>query len=143
MAKANNKTVATKVTSEDFIKSLKVSPEQKKDIESLVKLYEKVTKKKCVMWGQIFGFGEYHYKYESGREGDSLASGFAVRANGLMIYTFIGHAKYPELLKNLGKFKSSGKSCLAIKKLSDVNLKVLEQLIKVSLVDLKKKYEVK
>lgn len=81
------------------------------------------------MWGpSIVGFGEYHYRYESGREGDFLITGFSPRKNALTIYIMPGFARYDALMARLGKFKT-GRSCLYINKLDDVDLSVLEELI--------------
>ena len=81
------------------------------------------------MWGpSIVGFGEYHYRYESGREGDFLITGFSPRKKALTIYIMPGFARYDALMARLGKFKT-GRSCLYINKLDDVDLSVLEELI--------------
>lgn len=141
MSKTINKTQPTEIEARNFAKQ-NFSPDRQKEILQLVDFFEKITGKKCVMWNKIFGFGKYHYKYDSGREGDFLATGFAVPKTGFTIYTIMGHENYPEILKDFGKYKSSGKSCLAIKKIEDINLKVLEKLIKTSLQDLNKKYKV-
>lgn len=85
------------------------------------------------MWGSsIVGFGSYHYRYESGREGNWFRTGFSPRKNDLTIYCVSGVKRHPELLKKLGKFKT-GVSCLYLKRLADVDLKVLENLIESSI----------
>ncbi|RPI72272.1 MAG: DUF1801 domain-containing protein [Ignavibacteriales bacterium] len=92
------------------------------------------------MWGpSIIGFGDYHYKYESGREGDFFITGFSPRKQNLTLYIMPGFKRYEELMQNLGKFKT-GQSCLYIKKLEDVDLKVLKELIADSVKYMKEKY---
>jgi hypothetical protein len=92
------------------------------------------------MWGpSIVGFGKYHYKYESGHEGDACLTGFSPRKQNITLYVMPGATQHADLLKNLGKHKA-GKGCLYIKKLEDVNAGVLESLVKHSVDSLKKKY---
>lgn len=139
--KNQNKTVPTKVSVESFLESEDFSIEEKNSARILVKLFEKVTKKKCVMWGKIFGFGQYHYVGKSS-EGEWMATGFALRKNAITVYIMMGSKNYKELMKELGKYKLSGGSCIYIKKLEDVDLKVLEKIIKVGFVELSKKWQV-
>ena len=81
------------------------------------------------MWGgSIVGFGQYHYKYASGREGDMLLTGFSPRKTALTLYVMGGFESRPDLMKRLGKYKT-GKSCLYVKRLSDIDMDVLEELI--------------
>ena len=90
---------------------------------------EEVTGEKAVMWGDsIVGFGTYHYVYASGREGDWPVTGFAPRKQALTLYIMSGFDQYDELLARLGKH-STGKSCLYIKRLSDVDVDVLRELV--------------
>jgi len=96
---------------------------------------------KPVMWGNMIGFGSYHYKYDSGREGDMFATGFAIRKSGPTIYIMPGYEDYADMLKNIGPHKL-GKSCLYVKNLEKIDLKVLQKLIKAGLKDLQKKYPV-
>lgn len=140
MSKSENKTQPTKVDPNKFIKSLK-EPEQKIASE-LLKIFEEATGWKCVMWGKIFGFGTYRYTYASGRTGDWMATAFALRSEGVVVYTMLGHDNYPDILEKLGKFKNSGKSCLSFKKLEDIHIPTLKKLIKAGVKDLKKKYKV-
>ncbi len=103
---------------------------------------DKVTGWKAKMWGpSIVGYGKYHYKYDSGREGDSLITGFSPRKQALTVYIMPGFSEYGDLLTKLGKCKTS-RSCLYINKLEDVDLKVLEKLIRKSVAYMKKKYKV-
>ena len=113
---------------------------RRKDCETLVKLMTKATKQKPKMWGSsIVGFGTYHYKYDSGREGDACVTGFSSRKGDISIYLTAGFAGRNELLAKLGKHKLA-KACLYIRKLSDVDLKILEQLIVASFADRMSRY---
>jgi hypothetical protein len=139
---AENKTKPTDISPRDFIAA--VEPQKRRD-EGLVllDLFERVTGWKARMWGPaIIGFGEYHYKYESGREGDFMATGFSPRKAKLSIYILPGYADYGDILARLGKH-STGKSCLYINKLDDIDLDVLAELIRAGVADLAKKYPVK
>tara|TARA_R110002072_G_scaffold17079_4_gene65535 strand:- start:2083 stop:2511 length:429 start_codon:yes stop_codon:yes gene_type:complete len=137
-----NKTTITPVSPEDFIAT--VEPEERrKEAATLLDLFEKTTGWKPRMWGPtIIGFGEYHYKYETGREGDFLATGFSPRKAKLSIYILPGYADYTEILARLGKH-SLGKSCLYVNKLEDIDLDVLSELIAAGVRDLSKKHPVK
>lgn len=139
MAKAELKTKPTQEVVETFLK--KIPDEGKKaDCFSMMKMMEQITKEKAKMWGPgIVGFGNYHYKYESGREGDFFITGFSPRAQNLTLYIMAGFAKYDELMQKLGKYKT-GKSCLYIKKLEDVDQKILKSLIAESVKYMKQKY---
>lgn len=95
------------------------------------------------MWGpSIIGFGQYHYVYDSGREGDFLATGFSPRKANMVLYIMPGYQDYDEILGRLGKHRL-GKSCLYINKLDDIDLDVLRELIKAGLRDLNKIWPVK
>jgi hypothetical protein len=99
---------------------------------------KQVTKSEPKMWGSsIVGFGTYHYKYESGREGDWFITGFSPRKQNLTLYIMGGFARYDELMKQLGKHKT-GKSCLYIKYLADVDLPTLKKLIQESVSHMRK-----
>lgn len=120
-----NKTKATKASVQDFIKALPES--RRSDVKTLVKMFESVSQEKATMWGpSIIGFGSYHYRYESGREGDMPLACFSPRSAGTVVYNMGSADK--ALLKRLGEHKLSG-SCLHIKKLSDVDVEVLKTLI--------------
>ncbi len=136
----------TKVTSQspiDFLSS--IEPEQKRlDGLALLKMFEKVTGEKGVMWGSsIVGFGKYHYKSEkSAQEGDWMLVGFSPRKQNLTLYILHGNDNSQALLAKLGKHKTSGGSmggCLYINKLSDVDQTVLAKLIETSFQFMKKK----
>lgn len=133
----------TKVNKASVMKFLKSVENEKRRADALLilDLMQKVTKREAMMWGtSIVGFGSYHYKYASGREGDWLLTGFSPRKNDLTVYIMNGFAAYADLMGKLGKYKT-GKSCLYIKKLQDIDLKVLQQLIRRSLSDMRKMYE--
>lgn len=103
---------------------------KRNDSIQLLKIFEEETGVKAKMWGaSIIGFGRYHYHYDSGRQGDALKTGFAPRATSLTIYIMPGFERFEVIMKDLGKYKTS-KSCLYIKKLSDVDEASLRKLIK-------------
>jgi hypothetical protein len=111
---------------------------RRKDCLTLLKIMKKVTRARPKMWGpSIVGFGSYHYKYESGREGDWFLVGFSPRKRDLSLYIMAGVERYGALLKKLGKHKT-GKACLYVSKLADIDLTVLEQLLRESVARLKK-----
>ena len=110
-----------------------VSDERKRqDSFAILELMKKVTGQKPEMWGDsIIGFGSYHYTYASGREGDWFLTGFSPRKQNLTLYIMAGFDGYDQLLRKLGKH-STGKSCLYIKKMDDIDADVLEELVKKS-----------
>ena len=117
---------------------------QKNDCLALLEIMATLTGQKPSMWGtSIVGFGSYHYKYESGREGEWPATAFSPRKQNISIYIMPGFNKYQTLLEKLGKYKT-GKSCLYIKKLDDRSLDIfqntLKKLIKRGYADIKKIY---
>ncbi|MEO6613737.1 MAG: DUF1801 domain-containing protein [Chitinophagaceae bacterium] len=116
---------------------------KRNDCTMLLKLMKQVTGEKPVMWGDsIIGFGSFHYKSEkTKREGDWYITGFSPRKQNLTIYIIPGFGNYTELMKNLGKYKTSSGSCLTINKLADVDQQVLKQLIAQAYKDMKKKYQ--
>lgn len=113
---------------------------KRKDCYALMKLMEKITGEQPRMWGTtIVGYGQYHYKYASGREGDWFRVGFSPRKQNISLYMMCGVEENKALLDKLGKYKN-GKSCLYVNKLADVDIKILEKLIKKSLAEIKKQY---
>ncbi|MBT8379744.1 MAG: DUF1801 domain-containing protein [Ignavibacteria bacterium] len=137
MAKAENKTKPTKADVEKFLNSIK-DENRREDSFKIIKLMKQITKAEPKMWGSsIVGFGNYHYKYASGREGDWFVAGFSPRKQSLTIYAMTYLENYPDILKRLGKYKT-GKGCLYINKLEDVDMKVLKELIITSIKKLKK-----
>jgi Domain of unknown function (DU1801) len=136
---ADQKTKPTEQTVESFLNEV-ADEEVRDDCYELIRLMQKITGHKPKMWGTaIVGFGSYHYKYESGHEGDSCLTGFSPRKQNISLYVMPGTSEHPVLLKELGKHKA-GKGCLYIKKLKDVNQAVLESLITQSVNALKKRY---
>lgn len=115
-------------------------PSKREDCFEIMKLMQEVTQEEPRMWGDsIVGFGDYHYKYKSGREGDWFLIGFSPRKRNLTLYIMSGFTKYEEILRKLGKHKT-GKSCLYINKLSDVNKETLTQLATESVKFVKEYY---
>jgi hypothetical protein len=136
---AENKTKLTEASVESYISAIE-DESRRKDCEALTQLMSTATKEPPKMWGtSIVGFGSYHYKYESGREGDSCLVGFASRKGDISLYLVAGFPGQEELLTKLGKHKM-GKGCLYLRRLSDVDPKVLEQLIIGSLEERKRHY---
>lgn len=109
------------------------------DCETIVTLMRQATKAEPKMWGSsIVGFGDYHYKYESGREGDWFLTGFSPRKQNLTLYIMPGFAQYNELMAQLGKYKI-GKSCLYINGLADIHVPTLKKLIQASVKQMQAK----
>ena len=136
---AEAKTKPTEIAVADFLET--VSDEQiRKDCNSIISLMENITGDMAKMWGPaIIGFGKYHYQYDSGRSGEICLAGFSPRKANITLYVLAGFPGQDELLAKLGKYKT-GKSCLYIKKLSDVDIDVLGLLIKHSVDFLKEKH---
>jgi len=133
------KTKVNAASVKDFINS--VEDEQKrKDSFELLDIFTEITKEEAKMWGtSIVGFGQYHYKSEiSSQHGDWLLVGFSPRKQTLTLYVMPGWENLDELLKKLGK-NTTSKGCLYIKRLSDVNIEVLKEIIKVSFQEAKSK----
>ena len=124
---------------DDFIKKIE-DPKKLKESKQILKILKDISKKTPRMWGDsIIGFGKYHYKYASGREGDWMRIAFSPRKQNLTLYIMDGFDNYGEILEKLGKFKT-GKSCLYIKKLQDIDIKILKELVKKSLLNMDKLY---
>ena len=139
---AQNKTQATSADVMDFLTA--VEPDQRReDGLRLNEIFQEVTGWTPRMWGpSIIGYGEYHFKYDSGREGDFLATGFSPRKAKLVMYIMPGYLDMDDQLSRLGKHKL-GKSCLYINKLADVDETVLREIIEVGLDDLGNRWPVK
>lgn len=136
---AENKTKATTASVKSYLSAIE-DEARRKDCEALAKLMTKATKQKPKMWGtSIVGFGSYHYKYESGREGDACLTGFSSRKGDISLYLVAGFPGQAELLSKLGKHKMGG-GCLYVRKLSDVDRKVLEQLVVGSVAERKRRH---
>ena len=122
-----------------FINSVE-NESRRQDCLIMLALMERITGKKAKMWGDsIIGFGSYHYKYKSGREGDWPVTGFAPRKLNFTIYIMPGFSRYQKLLEKIGKHKT-GVSCLYLKNLDNVNMAVLEELIRLSLKEMHEIY---
>ena len=132
----------TKVNDEDineFLDSVE-NDKRRTDTEIVIEIMERVTGHPAKMWGtSIIGFDTYTYKYESGKTGDWMITGVSPRKSSLSVYIMPGFESYGDLLGKLGKHKT-GRSCLYINKLDDVDLGVLEELIAKSVKDMRKKY---
>ena len=127
MAELKTKQTAASVSA--FIAAQK-DPALRKDCKALVKLMSAVTKAKPKLWGSsIVGFGSYHYRYASGREGEWMLLGFSPRKQALTLYVMGGFEDEQALLQNLGTFKT-GKACLYVKRLADLEPKALEKLLR-------------
>jgi hypothetical protein len=124
---ADNKTKPTSLSVTAFIAAI-TDPTRRTDAKALVKVMQRASGEEPRMWGQsIIGFGSYHYKYESGREGDMLLIGFSPRKSATVLYGMIASDDCKALLPNLGKH-STGKGCLYIKNLADVDQQVLRSM---------------
>jgi hypothetical protein len=122
----------TKATDADVVEFLNTIPDERKrqDSFTVLELMREVTGEEPKMWGSsIVGFGNYHYKYASGREGDMAITGFSPRKQNLTLYIMGGFEQYDELMAKLGKH-TTGKSCLYVKRLSDIDMEVLRELVK-------------
>jgi hypothetical protein len=115
-------------------------PDRRADCQAVLELMRDVTGEEPKMWGgSIVGFGTYHYRYESGREGDWFLTGFSPRKQNLTLYIMAGFDRYDELMARLGKHKT-GKSCLYVKKLADLDHDVLRELVASSLAHMRATY---
>lgn len=127
---AKNKTNETNVNVDDFINSYVENPQKKEDSFKLIELMSKWSGFEPKMWGPtIIGFGSYHYRYASGHEGDMPLIGFSPRKPEFSLYVYMPNENNKHLLENFGKFKM-GKACIYIKKLSDIDITVLEKMCK-------------
>ena len=136
---AENKTRQTDSPVEEFINS--VDPQKKqKDCWDMIALMKKITGSEPKMWGSsLVGFGQYHYRYASGRDGDFFITGFSPRKTAFTVYIMPGFSEYADLMERLGPCKT-GKSCLYLKNLDVVDRDVLEQLITKSVADMRSRY---
>jgi len=136
---ASNKTRKTGASVADFLKGVE-DPQRRADCRRVAKMMREATGKRAAMWGDsIVGFGQYTYTYASGRSGDWPITGFSPRKQDLTLYIMAGFSKYERLLNKLGKHRT-GKSCLYIKRLSDVDETVLEELIRSSVEWIRSNY---
>ena len=131
MAKAELKTKVNDASVTEFINGVE-SEQKRNDCFEVLKMMKQITKEEPKMWGaSIVGFGSYHYKGKSGREGDWMLTGFSPRKQNLTLYLMGGFDSHADLLEKLGKF-TTGAGCLYIKTLDDVDKKVLEALVQAS-----------
>tara|TARA_R110000868_G_scaffold383578_7_gene650683 strand:+ start:35542 stop:35967 length:426 start_codon:yes stop_codon:yes gene_type:complete len=138
---SENKTKPTKLSVGDYLNAID-NPQRKEDCWAIHDLMKKITGKTPRMWGtSMVGFGSYHYKYESGREGDMFVTGFSNRKNAITMYIMGGFKKHGDLLEKVGPHKT-GKSCFYIKRLSDMDIDVLSILISESIKAVEKKYTI-
>jgi hypothetical protein len=125
---AENKTVPTDADVIEFLDNVEDAG-KRQDSFTVLKLMEEVTGEKATMWGSsIVGFGSYHYKYASGREGDSPLVGFSPRKQNLALYVLTGFEGEDDLMQKIGKH-TTGKVCLYVKRLSDIDMGVLRELV--------------
>jgi hypothetical protein len=125
---AELKTIQTKASVDKFIQGIK-DEKSRIDCYRIKEMMEKATKSRGKMWGTgIVGFGDYHYVYDSGREGDWFIAGFSPRKQSLTLYMMGGFNQFPGLMKQLGKY-STGKGCLYIQRLEDVDTKILQKVL--------------
>lgn len=117
-------------------------PARRSECKKLDRLFREVTGEKPTMWGEsIVGYGTYHYKYASGREGDWPVSGFSSRKQAITVYIMSGFPAHDALMKRLGKFKT-GKSCLYVRNLSDIDEDVLRMLVVESVEYVRQRYPI-
>lgn len=139
MTDTSPKTRPTAATVEDFLAAIPDAG-RREECRTLRALMERVTGAPAVMWGpSMVGFGRYHYIYQSGRQGDWFLVGFSPRKQALTVYLMAGFEDRPELMTRLGKY-STGKSCLYLKRLSDIDLDALEALLVASVESLRRRY---
>lgn len=135
---AENKTKQTAESVDDFLATL--DDARRSDCEQIISLMRTATKQEPKMWGaNIVGFGEYHYTYKSGREGNWFLCGFSPRKANLTLYLMSGFERYEDIMVRLGKH-TTGSSCLYIKRLTDIDQKVLQTLLEESVKHLKQTY---
>jgi hypothetical protein len=136
---SENKTGVTSASVDAYIDAI-ADPARQADCRALVRLMQSITGERPAMWGSsIVGFGSYHYRYESGREGDACAAGFSSRRSDISIYLTASFPGQEDLLARLGKHKM-GKACLSIRRLGDVDVDVLKQLVAQSVAAVRERY---
>jgi hypothetical protein len=137
---AKNKTVATAASVDEFIAAVE-DPRKQRDCRDMIALMRKATGHEPQMWGSgLVGFGTYHYRYASGREGEFFLTGFSPRKSAFTIYVMPGFDRYAKLMQSLGPHKT-GKSCLYVKCLDVIDRGVLEEIILDSVTHMREKYE--
>jgi hypothetical protein len=136
---SENKTQPTDASVQQFIDSIE-HERKREDAYTLLAMMQEITGEPATMWGStMIGFGKYHYKYATGREGDSFLAGFSPRKQNLTLYIMAGFDEYDSLLEKLGKFKT-GTACLYVNKLADVDQDTLRELVQHSVDHMRKLY---
>ena len=136
---AENKTKQTETSVDDFLEAVP-DPQRREDAKTLRAMMERISGQPARMWGpSIVGFGRYRYQYDSGHKGEMARIGFSPRARELVLYLMGGFPRHQELMDRLGKYRT-GKSCLYVKRLSDIDEGVLEALIGESLQYMRQAY---
>jgi hypothetical protein len=136
---AENKTKFTDASVEEYLDK-RGNERQRRDCRELMALFRKITRKGPRMWGpSIVGYGSYRYTYESGHSGEAPLASFAIRGRELVVYLIVEGKQLRSLLSKLGKHKMT-KSCLCFKQLDDLDMSVLEQLVRGSIAEVKKRY---
>jgi hypothetical protein len=136
---AELKTKESKASVGEFLASIE-EKQKRADCKAIATMMREATGKRAKMWGKtIVGFDKYNYKYESGHSGSAAITGFSPRAQSISVYIMPGFTEFAPLMKKLGKYKT-GKSCLYIKRLEDVDQKVLSRLIKASVKEMHRRY---
>ncbi len=136
---SENKTKPTRTSATEFLAAIR-DDQRRSDCQTLSGIMQSITGEPAVMWGAgIVGFGSYHYRYESGREGDWAVAGFSPRKGDISVYLMAEAPGQAELLSRLGRHKM-GKACLYIRKLADVDVEVLAQLVADSVAEVKRRY---
>ncbi len=139
MAKNQNKTQETDASVDEYLMQIE-NADKRADCFKIREIMERIVGDPAKMWGtSIIGFGNYNYKYESGREGEFMRSGFAARKANIVLYIMAGFSEYESLLKKMGPHKH-GKGCLYIKCLSDLDESALEEIITRSVAYMAEKY---
>jgi hypothetical protein len=134
-----NKTKPTAASVDDYLAAIE-DITRRSDCAALVEMMSNITKQAPIMWGDsIVGFGSYHYKYESGREGDAALTGFSSRKGDISVYLVASGTEQEQQLAKLGRHKM-GKSCLYIRRLCDIDTKILGQLIADSVAEVRRRY---
>ncbi len=139
MAGYEAKTKQTGISVDAFLEAVP-DPQRREDAKKVRAMMERISGYPAAMWGpSIVGFGRYHYRYDSGHEGESARTGFSPRAKELVLYLIGGFPRHQALMDRLGKYRT-GKSCLYVKRLADVDESVLEALIAEGLAYMREKY---
>ena len=137
---AKNKTTETETSVIDFINTFVEDEAKRKDAFELVKIMQDVTGFEPKMWGpSIIGFGSYHYKYASGHEGDAPLAGFSPRKAAISLYVYLPEENREELLSKFGKHRAA-KGCIYVKKLNDIDVEILKEMVSASVEYLQKLY---